>query len=310
MDFAYHSCHHRACPRCGGGRTAAWTGRQRERLLPVPYFMVTFTLPAELRGVFAAEMKVMIDLMFAESAHALQAVAAQPRHLGAQLGLVGVLHTWGRQLQLHPHIHFIVPGGGLRITDGRKWRRTRKPDWLLPHQPVAAAFRAGMEAALRAALPWWHATVPAACWRGKWVVDIQHVGSGEAAIKYLARYVQKSAISDQRIVELADDHVRFGYTDSETGERKTCTLIADEFMRRYLQHVLPTGVHRIRYYGWEHPAAHRRRRQVECALEVVIIVRAPAPVVRLHLVCPHCQSESLCCIGTLPRQRAPPRLCA
>ncbi len=168
VDFAYHSCHHRACPRCGGSRTAAWTERQRERLLPVPYFMVTFTLPAELRGVFAAQMKVVIDAMFAESARALQTIAGQPRHLGAQLGMVGVLHTWGRQLQLHPHIHWIVPGGGLRITDGAKWRKTRQPDWLLPAQPVAAAFRAGMEVALRATLPSWHATVPAACWsRGR-----------------------------------------------------------------------------------------------------------------------------------------------
>ena len=249
VDFAYHSCHHRACPRCGGGRTAAWTERQRERLLPVPYFMVTFTLPAELREAFRAEPKVMIDLLFTESARALQAVADQPRRLGAQLGMTGVLHTWGRQLQLHPHVHFIVPGGGLRVTDGAKWRKTRRPDWLLPAQPVAAAFRRGMEAALRAALPSWHATVPAAGWRGKWVVDIQHVGSGEAALKYLARYVQRSAISDERILELGDNTVRFGYTDSASGERKQCTLDADEFMRRYLQHVLPPGIHRVRYFG-------------------------------------------------------------
>lgn len=308
-DFAYHSCHHRACPRCGGGRTAAWTRRQRERLLPVPYFMVTFTLPEPLRAVFAAEPKLMIDAMFVESARALQTIAGQPRHLGAQLGLSGVLHTWGRQLQLHPHIHFIVPGGGLRA-DARKWRKTRQPDWLLPARPVAAAFRNGLEAALRAALPSWHAQVPASCWRQPWVVDIQHVGTGEAAIKYLARYVQRTAISDERIVELGDQQVRFGYRDSATGERKVCTLEADEFMRRYLQHVLPPGIHRVRYFGWEHPAAHRRRRQVESVLEVVITVRKPEPLARWHLVCPHCQIESLAFLGPLPRERSPPRRCA
>jgi hypothetical protein len=309
-DFSYHSCHHRACPRCGGGRTAAWTQRQRERLLPVPYFMATVTLPAELREAFRAEPKVLIDAMFAESARALQAVAAQPRHLGAELGLTGVLHTWGRQMQLHPHVHWIVPGGGPRIGDRAKWRKSRRSDWLLPAAPVAAAFRSGMEAALRAALPSWHATVPDSCWHGKWVVDIRHVGSGEAAFKYLARYVGKSAISDERISELGDDVVRFGYTDSATGERKQCTLKADEFMRRYLQHVLPAGVHRVRYFGWEHPAAHHRRRQVECLLAVVIEVREPDPLVRWHLVCPHCRSETLCCVGTLPRERSPPRRCA
>ncbi len=201
-----------------------------------------------------------------------------------------------------------MPGGGLRVGDRTKWRKTRKPDWLLPAQPVAAAFRRGMEAALRAALPAWHATLPTSCWRQPWVVDIQPVGTGEAAIKYLARYVQKSAISDERIVELADGHVRFGYVDSASGERRECRLEADEFMRRYLQHVLPAGVHRVRYFGWEHPAAWRRRRQVECLLEVVITVRAPEPVVRWHLVCPHCRCETLRCVGPLPRERSPPLL--
>ena len=306
VDYAYHSCHHRACPRCGGERTAAWTQRQRERLLPVPYFMVTFTLPAELREVFRAEAKIVIDAMFAESARALQTIAAQPKHLGAQLGLVGVLHTWGHQLQLHPHIHYIVPGGGLRGDDEPQWREPKSPDWLLPAAPVATAFRAGLEAALRAALPSWHATVPSSCWRRKWVVDMRHVGSGEAALKYLARYVNKSAIDDERIVALADDHVRFGYVDSATGEHRECRLDADEFLRRYLQHVLPAGVHRVRYFGWEHPAAHRRRRQIECLLEVVITVREPEPLVRWHLVCKHCGQQPLCYVRPLPRERSPP----
>jgi hypothetical protein len=344
VDFAYHSCHHRACPRCGGDRTAAWTERQCERLLPVPYFMVTFTLPAPLRTVFAAEPKIMIDLLFAESARALQAVASMTRHLGADLGMIGVLHTWGRQMQLHPHVHFIVPGGGLRA-DGDKWRKSKRPDWLVPAPPVAAAFRAGMDAALRAALPAWHAQVPDLCWRQKWVIDIQHVGRGEAALKYLGRYVKRTAISDDaarpredgrskaqargtaegesggcpqggrpgshRIIELGDEQVRFRYRDTATGEQKQCTLDADEFMRRYLQHVLPAGVHRVRYFGWEHPAAGRRRRIVETLLEVEITVTAQVEVVAWHLVCPHCQTQTLRYVGALPRCRAPPpRRCA
>lgn len=116
-DFAYHSCHHRACPRCGGAGTAEWTARQVARqvarLLPVPYFFLTCTVPAEMRPVFAARPEAVNDLFFTAAARAIQTVAAQPRHLGAELGLIGVLHTWGRQLQLHPHIHFIIPGGGL-----------------------------------------------------------------------------------------------------------------------------------------------------------------------------------------------------
>lgn len=180
----------------------------------------------------------------------------------------------------------------------------------MPAQPVAAVFRNGMEAALRAALPSWHAQVPDACWRQKWVVDIQHVGHGEAAIKYLARYVQRTAISDKCIVELSDDRVRFRYRDSATGEPRVCTLEPDALMRRYLQHVLPSGIHRVRYFGWEHPAAWRRRRIVETLLQVVITLTEKIEIIQWHLICPHCQTETLCYESTLPRCRAPPRRCA
>ena len=305
-DFAYHSCHHRACPRCGGNRTAAWTLRQTERLLPVPYFMATFTVPAALRPVFLREPKIMIDRLFQEAAGALQEVAAMPRHLGAELGMIGVLHTWGRQMQYHPHVHFIVPGGGLRA-EGCKWRKTRKPDWLVPGEPVAARFRRRMEAALRAALPREHAGIASSCWPQKWVVDLQCVGRGETAVKYLARYVSRTAISDERIITMTPEQVRFGYRDSRTSEARECALTADEFMRRYLQHVLPAGLHRVRYFGWEHPASHRRRRKVETLLEVVIVVRAPEVSIQWHLRCPHCEAFALVCIRSLARRpRAPP----
>ena len=160
----YHSCHHRACPRCGGADTAAWTRRQLDRLLPVPYFLVTFTLPDPLRAAMRQRPTIGLDLLFGASASALQAVAARPRLLGAQLGFVGVLHTWGRQLQWHPHIHYIVPGGGLRA-DGRKWRRPRTPDYFLPQAALAAEFRTRLETALRVAAPDQHAAIPESCWR-------------------------------------------------------------------------------------------------------------------------------------------------
>ena len=305
-DFAYHSCHHRSCPRCGGNRTADWTHRQCARLLPVPYFMVTFTVPAALRALFVVEPKIMINLLFQQAADSLQQIARQPRHLGAELGMIGVLHTWGRQMQYHPHLHFIVPGGGLRA-DRRKWRRSRRPDWLLPATALAGRFRTGMREALAQCLPAYHARVPEACWRSPWVVDIRHVGRGEAAVKYLARYVSRTAISDERIVSMDDSAVRFSYRDSATNQAKLCTLEADEFLRRYLQHVLPDGVHRVRYFGWEHPAAHRRRRRIETLLEVAIIVREPPEPLRWHLQCPHCHAFALVCVGTLAKHpRAPP----
>ena len=308
--FAYHSCHHRACPRCGGARTAQWTARQTGRLLPVPYFMATFTVPHALRAAFLAEPKVMIDLLFTHAAGAMQDVASFPRHLGAQLGMIGVLHTWGRQMQFHPHIHMIVPGGGLR-KDGRKWRKTRKPDWLLPAAAVAARLRARFDDAMRTTLPAWHARMPDSCWRQSWVVDVRAVGRGEAAIKYLARYVSRSAISDERILSMSHQSVRFAYRDSATTQARQCTLSADEFMRRYLQHVLPVGLKRIRYYGWEHPAAHRRRRQVETVLAVPIKINSAEQPDQWHLLCPHCQTFSLVCVRSLPkRARAPPAIAA
>jgi len=303
-DFAYHSCHHRSCPRCGGGQTAAWTKRQTARLLPVPYFLVTFTLPEPVKRLAPINPALLYDLLFAESARALQQVAAQPRVLGAELGFVGVLHTWNRQLGLHPHVHYIVPGGGLRA-DHKKWRRCRAPDWFLPVKAISAAFRQGLEAALRAAAPALHAQVPDSVWRGKWVVHSQAAGSGEAVVKYLARYVYRSAISDERIVETDATSVTFSYVERESGERRLCKLANDEFLRRYLLHVLPPGQHRVRYFGWLHPAAKNRRLKVETILAVVIVVRAnndqPPP---WHLRCPHCEAFALVVVGRMPR--APP----
>jgi hypothetical protein len=303
-DFAYHSCNHRACPRCGGADTAAWTVRQEARLLPVPYFLVTFTLPAQLRAVVCARPELLHDLLFGESAAALREVAAVPRLLGAELGFVGVLHTWGRQLQHHPHVHFVVPAGGLR---GRTWVAARQPDWLLPVRKLAAVFRQRMETALRTQAADLHAGVPAAVWRSPWVVHCQAAGTGTHVVRYLARYVGRTAISDERIVSLGEGRVVFRYTDSATQQPKQCTLTAGEFLRRYLQHVLPPGQHRVRYFGWMHPAAKSRLMLVETLLAVPIVVAPPPEPLQWHLRCPHCAAFALVRIGSMPRQaRAPP----
>jgi len=304
-DFAYHSCHHRACPRCGGERTAEWTQKQTERLLPVPYFLVTFTVPAAVRPIFTARPQLLHDLFFNQAARALQSVADQPRHLGAELGMIGVLHTWGRQLQAHPHLHFIIPGGGL-TTDRTAWRTARKADWLLPKKAVESVLRRGMEEALRAAAPELHAQVPEVCWHEGWWLHCQPAGSGVNVVKYLARYVSRTAISDERIVSAQDQSVTFRYTDSATQRPAECTLASDKFMRRYLQHVPQPGQHRVRYFGWMHPAAKRRRILVETLLATLIIVRPASEELSWHLRCPHCQALTPVCVAKLPRSRAPP----
>ena len=206
-------------------------------------------------------------------------------------------------MQHHPHLHFIIPGGGLR-PDRKKWRRCRKPDWFLPNDAIAATLRERMDTALRAAAPDLHAGIAESVWREAWWVHVQPAGSGENVVKYLARYVQHTAISDQRILHADDEAVRFAYTDSATGQRRDCTLTAAEFLRRYLQHILPPGQHRVRYFGWLHPAAKKRRAIVETLLAVVLGVRAKVETPRWHLRCPHCEQFTLVVVGQLAR--APP----
>lgn len=276
----------------------------------MPYFFLTFTVPAELRGGFAAQPELTHDLLFSASAGALQQVAAMPRLLGGELGFVGVLHTWGRQLQHHPHVHYIVPAGGLS-PDGKKWIPTRQADWLLPLAMLGSVFRQRLEEAWRAELPALHAEVPAGTWRRPWVVNCQPAGAGVNVVKYLARYVRRTAISDARIVTADDQAVTFRYTDSATQRPKECTLNAAEFLRRYLQHVPPAGQHRVRYFGWLHPAAKARRMIVETLLAKPIVVTAPPPPSpQWHLRCPHCAHFTLVVIGTLPRHARAPPLCA
>jgi len=299
-DYAYHSCHHRACPRCGGERTAEWTRRQTQRLLPVPYFLVTFTVPETLRFAFAARPKVLIELFFRAAARALQSVADQERHLGAELGLLAVYHNWGRQMQHHPHLHFIIPAGGL-APDRKAWRHARQEDWLLPKAAVEAAVRQEMDIALHATAPDLHAQVPAAAWREGWYGHWQPAGAGDNVVKYLARYVTRTAISDQRIVAATDASVTFSYIDSASQQRRECTLTAEEFMGRYLLHVPPPGLHRVRYFGWMHPSAKRRRMIVANLLAVPIVVQSVPARPQWHLLCPHCGTFTLVCIGKIPR---------
>ena len=201
VRLVFHSCHHRACPRCGEPETAAWRDAQRARLLPVPYFLVTFTVPEELRPVFRSHQKAAYSLLFREAAATLQDVAADPRLLGAELGFLGVLHTWTRQLVYHPHIHFLVPGGGL-TPDGRRWVNPPSPDYLLPGARLAARFCSRLREAFRA-VPELAPAATGPHWRKTWVVNVQPAGRGETALDYLAAYVHRTALGSQRI--LSDD---------------------------------------------------------------------------------------------------------
>ena len=302
VHYAYHSCGHRACPQCGHADATAWLARQQTRLLPgVPYFLVTFTVPAELRGLIRAHQKPLLALLFRESAATLQEVAAQSRHLGAELGMLGVLHTWSRQLIYHPHIHYVVAGAGLSA-DGLRWRRVKSADFFLPERVLARRLRQRLRLALARAHPQWLAALPSTVWRTDWVVDGIAVGAGASALKYLSAYVYRTALGNDRI--LADDArgVTFRFRRSDNGRWQTLTLAPAEFLRRFLQHVLPRGFQRVRSYGWLAPAAKVRWQRIEALLDWHR--PAPPPVTPVPPPeCPRCH-QPMIVVHRLPR--APP----
>lgn len=280
----YHSCRHRACPQCGHDTTARWLDGQRDLLLPVAYFHVVFTLPAELRRLVRSHQKALLPVLFRAAFEALAALSADPKHLGAEVGALAVLHTWTRTLEWHPHVHLLVPGGGL-APDGRTWvpaRRLRHGTlFLVPVKAVAKRFRGRFLHLARRALP--GIVFPDIPWGKKWVVFAKPTVQGaEAVLAYLGRYVHKTAITDRALVGLREDTVSFGYRDSRDQRRKTMTLPAQEFLRRFLQHVLPQGLHRVRAFGLLHPA----RRAVLRRLQLLLAPRGAT--------------------GTDPQERAPP----
>jgi hypothetical protein len=254
-QYMYHSCRNRHCPKCQNGKGHEWLEKQQNLLLPVRYFMLTFTLPEELRNMARRHQKLFYNLLFRTSAAATQKLAQDPRFVGGQIGMLGVLHTWGRNLAFHPHIHYLVPGGGL-AEDGQTWLSAAKT-FFLPAKALSRIFRAKFRDALRSTELFAH--VPPEVWQKDWVVHCQTVGDGVNALKYLALYIFRVAISNHRIVKLDNDRVTFRYRTTETGKLRTCVLPALEFIRRFLQHVLPRGLVKVRYYGF---FSHSRRRRL------------------------------------------------
>jgi len=265
FHYRYHSCNDRHCPQCGQTDADDWLARQQARLLlPTPYFLVTFTVPEALRRFIRSHQQIALDLLFAASAQALQELARNPRRLGAELGMLGVLHTWSRTLIFHPHIHYLIPGGGL-TPDGRQWRAAR-PKFLLPVKALGAHFRTLFLTRLRKEQPALFAQVPANVWRRHWNVDSRAAGSGQNALRYLSRYVFKTATSNRKIQLLPGGQVRWPYRESQTGRHTSIQLDPLEFMARFLQHILPRGYARVRTFGWLHPAAKVRANRVRALL--------------------------------------------
>ena len=253
MQYSYHSCRNRHCPKCQNENAQSWLERQQDLLLPVPYFLLTFTLPAGFNEVTRSHQSLIYDLLFKTSAAATQQLAQDPRFIGGQIGMVGVLHTWGRNLAYHPHVHYLVPSGGL-THDEKKWVPARH-NFLLPVRALSRIFRGKLHRALRCTDCYTH--IPAKVWKQDWVVHCEALGSGLGALKYLAPYIFRVALSNNRILKLEADRVTFRYRDTDTDQEKRCTLGAEDFIHRFLQHVLPKGFVKVRYYGLFSPGLRK-----------------------------------------------------
>lgn len=297
--FSYHSCKNRHCPKCQNDQATEWLEAQQALLLPTPAFLVTFTVPQELRAMVRCRPRSLLSILFRASAEALQQLARDPRFVGGQIGMVAVLHTWTRDLLYHPHIHCVVPAGAL---SEKTWVQSRYKNFLVHVRPLSVLFRAKFRDAVKkldqaegTAL---FSSVPPQTWKKPWVVHCKAVGSGEHALQYLARYVFRVALSNSRILALEAGAVTFSYKDAETKVNKTSRLPAEEFIRRFLLHVLPARFVKVRYYGLfasSNRQSLARARGLAQALSGAPrpprVSSPPGPARRPPDVCPKCSAR-------------------
>jgi len=287
---AAHSCGNRHCPTCGGDDARAWLNRQLDLRLPVSYFLVTPTVPQVLRCVIRSHPRTLLPLLFHSSSSTLLDLCRNPEWFGATPGITGMLHTWARNQIYHPHIHYLVTGGGIDPTGA--WRKPAH-GFLVPGHALSKVFRARFMAGLKHHHPDIAATLPASIWKTDWVVHVKHVGNGENTLKYLARYIYRVGLTDSSILHHDDKTVTFRYRESDTGRSRKITLPVMDFLARFLQHVLPKGFVKVRYYGLHHPA-HREalglvRAQLHLLLGLALAVKTPSPPKPVPM-CPVCHA--------------------
>ena len=338
-QIAYNSCRNRHCPKCQGAAARAWLAAREAELLPVPYYHLVFTLPAAIADIAWQNKAVVYDLLFRAASETVLIIAADPRHLGARIGMTAVLHTWGSALTHHPHLHVIVPGGGL-APDGSRWISCR-PGFFLPVGVLSRLFRRlmleklatahaqgrlaffGAQASLAGGRAFTDARAPLK--KTKWFVYAKRPFAGPAAVlAYLSRYTHRVAISNSRLIALDEGGVTFRWKDYRADGRarhKTMTVGPSEFIRRFLLHVLPAGFHRIRHYGLfangqRRDMIARARRLLDAATaetaatnsaEAANEAEAPDTATRAVQRCPCCGGRMIVvetfAVGTTPRQR-------
>lgn len=304
------SCCNRHCPACQHERTAAWLAAQTERLLPCHYFLITFTVPQEVRAAMLAHPTEGYAALMTAAAEALKTAATNERHVGAaEVGMFGVLHTWGRDLVYHPHCHFVVAGGGIG-KDGQ-WKNSRV-NYFVPEKVLSILFRNKLRDRLRGTKCF--NAIPASVWKRDWTVDSVAVGDGRATLKYLAPYVMRGPVSDWRVTacndaeSLDDAKLVLQVKRSGTSRYRPLPLSVTEFVRRWLQHVLPSGLHRVRHYGFLNGSSKRSLEEVRLliavandALHYLLCHEQLVMADRVKMACPDC-GGAMICLGYTPPQ--------
>lgn len=319
LDYAYHSCRNRHCPKCQEERAQDWLDRVRQRLLPCDHYLLTFTLPQQLRAVARAHQALVYAMLLREAAASVQTLSEDRTWIGGTPGILAVLHTWTRTIEYHPHAHLVVTAGGL-ARDGSAWMKPTHPRFLMPGYALSPVFRAKMRDALsRAGLA---QDVDPAVWSRDWVVHVQQIGRGAQAVRYLACYVYHVALTNHRLETFEHGRVTFRYTHARTHETRHLTLPVDTFITRFLHHVLPRGFTKIRYYGLLSPTARADLERARHLLDLhaaastapasdparvagAIIAAEPATLPATRC-CPACQRGALRLVARLRRCRAPP----
>ena len=327
--ISYNSCRNRHCPKCQAMARARWLAEREAELLPVPYFHVVFTLPLQIGGLALQNAREIYRILFRAASETLLTIAADPKRLGAAIGFLAVLHTWGQNLHLHPHLHCVVPGGGIS-PDGDRWIGCKKKSFFLPVNVLRSRFRRLFLIYLRKAFQEGRLTFrgemagfaqPAAfealcqqAARIKWVVFVKPpFGGPEQVLKYLARYTHRVAISNRRLLSMEDSRVTFEYKDyADDNKTKVMTLEATEFIRRFLLHILPSGFVRIRQFGF---LANRARGMKLAICRALLRATQPTKTAAIDQSrkveddrrrCPACEIGHLVLIRVVPAARLAP----
>lgn len=303
--FTFLGCGNRHCPACGKSAAEAWLRKHCALLLPgVVYHLITFTVPEALRRFIRSHPRELLDLLMRTSASTLLDTCANPRWIGAVPGATAVLHTWTRQYEYHPHVHFIATGGGLN-PQGR-WVDAH-PRFLVPVPALSPIFRARFRDGLRQLHPHLFAQVPPTVWTQGWVVHSEPVGAGKKSLAYLARYVYRVALGESAILQYTENLITLRYRKSGTNEPRTLRLNPQEFLRRFLQHVLPSGFRKIRYFGLHHSSKRLILRLLQAAMAIQANLPLPLPTPPpppLRPICAQCEMP-MRFEARLPRSQTP-----